>query len=99
MAQRVRDGVVLVTGASSGIGAGLAARLSDRGARVIISGRDRARLESMAARHPEMSVVVMDVADPESVTRGLVEVAARTPHLTTLVNNAGIQRLLDFSAA
>jgi len=40
----------------------------------------------------------MDVADPESVARGLAEVAGQTPHLTTLVNNAGIQRLLDFSA-
>jgi uncharacterized oxidoreductase len=46
-----------------------------------------------------MSVVVMDVADPESVRRGLAVVAAGTPHLTTLVNNPGIQRLLDFSTA
>jgi len=97
--QRVVDGVVLVTGASSGIGAGIATRLHARGARVIISGRDRARLESVAAQHPGMAVVVMDVADPESVTRGLADVAAAAPHLTTLVNNAGIQRQLDFTAA
>lgn len=99
MPQRVTDGVVLVTGASSGIGAAMAARFHARGARVFISGRDRARLESAAARHPGMSVVVMDVADPESVTRGMAEVAAGTPHLTTHINNAGVQRLLDFSAA
>ncbi len=99
MAQRVMDGVVLITGASSGIGAGIAARLHARGARVIISGRDRARLESVAADHPGMTMVVMDVADPESVTRAMAEVAASTSQLTTLVNNAGVQRLLDFSAA
>lgn len=99
MAQRVVDGVVLITGASSGIGAGLAGRLHARGARVIISGRDRSRLESVAARHPGMSVVVMDVADPESITSAMAEVATQTPHLTTLVNNAGVQRMLDFSAA
>lgn len=95
--QRVVDGVVLVTGGTSGIGAGVAARFHARGAHVIISGRDRARLGSVAARHPGMSVVVMDVADPESVGRGMAEVNRTTPHLTTLVNSAGIQRLLDFS--
>lgn len=99
MSKRVVDGVVFITGASSGIGAGLAARFHARGTRVIISGRDRTRLETIAARHPGMSVIVMDVADPESITRGLAEVANRTPHLTTLINNAGIQRLIDFSAA
>lgn len=99
MTSRVVDEVVLVTGASSGIGAGLAARFHGRGARVIISGRDRARLESVAARHPGMSVIVMDVAEPQSVTRAMAEVAVEIPHLTTLINNAGVQRLLDFSAA
>lgn len=99
MARRVVDGVVLVTGASSGIGAGLAERFSARGARVVISGRDRTRLEAVAARHPGMSVVVMDVADPQSIARAMAEVAATSPQLTTLVNNAGVQRLLDFSAA
>ncbi|WP_247827379.1 SDR family oxidoreductase [Arthrobacter antioxidans] len=99
MSKRVVDGAVLITGASSGIGAGLAARFHARGARVIISGRDRTRLEAVAARHPGMSVIIMDVADPESVSRGLAAVARETPYLTTLVNNAGIQRLLDFSVA
>lgn len=99
MPHRVNDGVVLVTGANSGIGAAMAARFHARRAHVIISGRDRARLDSVAARHPGMSVVVMDVTDPESITRAMAEVAATTSHLTTLVNNAGIQRLLDFSAA
>ncbi len=89
MAQPVVDGVVLVTGASSGIGAGIASRLHARGARVIISGRDRARLESVAVRHPGTSVVVMDVADPESVTRGLADVAVGTPHLTPLSTTRG----------
>lgn len=51
----------------------------------------------MAARHPGMNVVVMDVADPESVRTGMVEVRRSVPHLTTVVNNAGIQRLVDFS--
>lgn len=95
--QRVVDGVVLVTGGTSGIGAGVAARLHARSARVIITGRDRARLDSMTARHRGMSSVVMDVTDPDSVRRGMAEVEDMTPHLTTLINNAGIQQLLDFT--
>lgn len=98
MVQRMLDEVVFVTGATSGIGAGIAARFQARGARVIISGRDRARLEAVAARHPGSSAIVMDVADPESVARGMAEVQAESLHLTTLINNAGIQRMLDFSA-
>jgi len=98
VAQRIADGVVLVTGASSGIGAGLAARFHARGVRVILAGRDQARLESVAVRHAGTSAVVMDVADPDSVARAMAAVAADTPHLTTLVNNAGIQRMVDFTA-
>ena len=64
--QRVVDGVVLVTGGTSGIGAGVAARLHARSAHVIITGRDLARLDSVTARHYGMSSVVMDVTDPDS---------------------------------
>lgn len=43
---------VLVTGGSSGIGAGLAARFHARGARVVIAGRDEARLRAVADGPP-----------------------------------------------
>lgn len=99
MAQRLVDEAVLVTGATSGIGAGLAERFLQRGAQVVVTGRDAERLAAVTAGRPGMTAVVMDVADPESVTRGMAEVAERAPRLTTVVNNAGIQRLLDFSAA
>jgi uncharacterized oxidoreductase len=75
----------------------MAARFHARGARVVITGRDPERLKAVAARHPGMSVVVMDVSDAESVRAGMAEVAATSPHFTTLVNNAGIQRAVDFS--
>lgn len=97
--QRVIDGTVLITGGTSGIGAGLAARLHARGAHVIITGREQERLTSVVDSHPGMSGVVMDVADPASVTHGMAEVQGIAGHLTTLINNAGIQRELDFSAA
>ncbi|MDI9893991.1 SDR family NAD(P)-dependent oxidoreductase [Rhodococcus sp. IEGM 1381] len=92
------DDVVLITGATSGIGAGLATRFHARGAQVVVTGRDRTRLSSMAAEHPGMMPVVMDVADPESVRRAMNDIESAQPHVTTLINNAGVQRPLDFSA-
>lgn len=89
---------VLVTGATSGIGAGLAERFHGRGAQVVLAGRDPDRLADVAGRLPGADSVVMDVADPASVTSALAEVTRRHPRITTLVNNAGVQRLLDFAA-
>ncbi|MGQ7296441.1 SDR family NAD(P)-dependent oxidoreductase [Quadrisphaera sp. KR29] len=90
--------VVLITGATSGIGAGMAAKFHARGARLVLTGRDSDRLRAVVARHPGATGVVMDVADPASVGAAVQEVADVVPHLTTLVNNAGVQLRLDFAA-
>jgi len=87
---------VLVTGGGSGIGAGLAAAFHARGSSVIIAGRSRARLEAVAARHPGMVVEEVDVADPAQVAGLADRVLAAWPALDAVVNNAGIQTLLDF---
>jgi uncharacterized oxidoreductase len=90
---------VFITGGSSGIGLGLAQAYHTRGARVIIGGRDAAALERISAAHPGMGFVVMDVADPVAVTAGAALLAEREPGLSLLINNAGVQRLIDFGAA
>ena len=58
---------VLIVGATSGIGRGLAERLRRSGRTVIAGGRNRAALEQMA--EAGYSVVEIDVRDPESVSR------------------------------
>lgn len=90
---------VLITGGGSGIGAGLAGAFHARGASVIIAGRSRARLEAVAARHPGMAVEEVDVADAAQVAALAGRVLARWTALDTVVNNAGIQTLLDFRGA
>ena len=87
---------VLITGGRSGIGAGLAAAFHVRGAQVIVAGRTRERLDAVAARHTGMVVEVVDVAEADQVEALADRVAARWPNLDTVVNNAGIQTLLDF---
>jgi uncharacterized oxidoreductase len=90
---------ILITGGNSGIGAGLAAAMHGRGATVTIAGRDRGRLDAAASRYPGMRTLVVDVSDPASVDAAAAAFAADSEPLTVLVNNAGVQRLADFTAA
>jgi NAD(P)-dependent dehydrogenase (short-subunit alcohol dehydrogenase family) len=75
--------IVLVTGASSGIGQGIAAHLAARGFRVF--GTSRAG--GAAAAGVEM--IAMDVDDDASVERGVGAAIARAGRLDAVVNNAG----------
>lgn len=91
--------VALITGGGSGIGAGLAAALHARGTRVVIAGRTPAKLKAFAARHPGTETEVVDVADSAQIYDMARRVEARHPGLDALINNAGVQTLLDFSRA
>ena len=88
---------VFITGGSSGIGEGLAAALHQRGVKVLIGGRSLARLQLVTNKHTGMEAVEIDVSDLESVRTAFHEISSKHPDLDTLVNNAGIQHLLDFT--
>ncbi len=82
---------ILVTGASSGLGAHMAAMLASRGARVAAAARRIGALETLAARADgRISAIEMDVSDPASVEHGVAEAAAAMGGLDGLVNNAGV---------
>jgi 3-oxoacyl-[acyl-carrier protein] reductase len=86
----------VVTGGSRGIGAAIAALLAERGAAVIVSGRDEDRLKAavgaMDGQGYSVVGVVADAARREDAER-LVEAArAQFGRLDVLVNNAGITR-------
>jgi len=90
---RFQDKVILVTGASRGIGLATAERFAREGGRVVASGVDREELEravgTLAAEELAIEAVVLDVVDPaawKAVVEGILE---RHGRLDVLVNNAG----------
>jgi short-subunit dehydrogenase len=86
----LRDAVVLVTGASSGIGHHLAVALAQRGARLLVSGRDAAALDRVAERVGGVPLVG-DLASPDGAQRLAAAAAAVPPGgVDVLVLNAGI---------
>lgn len=90
MEQEFSGKVVLVTGASSGIGRATAIRLGRAGAAMALVGRNRDRLVEVKALLPQAEVFVCDLADRNArrgLVRSVVEVFRR---LHVLVNNAGI---------
>ncbi len=86
----MKDKVVVITGASSGIGAALAERLAARGARVVLAARREAQLREVAAHcGPDCLVVVADVTRREEVGRVLKRALERFGRVDVWVNNAG----------
>jgi uncharacterized oxidoreductase len=96
---RNHSNTIFITGGGSGIGRGLAEAFHKLGNRVVIGGRREAVLRDTCAANPGMSYVVLDVASPDSVRTTAQTVIAKFPELNCVVNNAGVQRAHDFSAA
>ena len=85
--------VVLVTGASSGIGRETALALSVAGAQVAIGARRIDRLASLVDAAPgEVVPLQLDVTDPASVQRAVSETVGHFGRLDALVNNAGLMQ-------
>ena len=88
------DKVVVVTGSSRGIGKAIAIACAQRGAAVVLNGRNQERLASAKAAVEEhtsrVHVVCGDVSDPKEGRRLIEEAVATFGRLDLLVNNVGI---------
>jgi gluconate 5-dehydrogenase len=86
----------LVTGSSAGIGLALAGGLAGAGARIVVNGRDAARLERVAAalreQGAEVHTAAFDVTDAAAVGPAVARIEAEVGPIDILVNNAGMQR-------
>ena len=81
---------IFITGGGSGIGRALAEALHKRGNKVIISGRRKSHLDSVAKANPGIEAIELDIAYPESIKAAAKKLIAEHPDLNVLINNAGI---------
>lgn len=95
MATDMKAKVVVITGATSGIGQVAAEELAGMGARIVQIARDRGRGESalkrLRERAPEMnhSIHYADLSRISEMKRVAAEIAKTEPHIDVLINNAG----------
>jgi 3-oxoacyl-[acyl-carrier protein] reductase len=95
MTHENRSGAAIVTGASRGLGRGVAAALAARGFPVVLVARDGALLERVASELPGQTLALAaDVSDEDAVARLVAEVAARFGEIAVLVNVAGAPSVL-----
>jgi len=89
----LKDKVVLITGAGSGLGKALALAAGQVGAKVICAGRRMDKIQQTADEVTKVggvgTTVEMDVTDLKSVEKGL-KVAEKVGQIDILINNAGI---------
>lgn len=85
--------VAMVTGSSTGLGRGMARALALAGADVIVTSRERSRLDATCAELRALGrrvlPVELDVRSPESIATATSHALAETGHIDILVNNAG----------
>ena len=85
----MRENVVVITGASAGIGAALAELLAKQGMSLVLVARRKDALESIAARCARAHAIVADVAQRAEVRRVVDGAIARFGRIDVWINNVG----------
>ncbi len=87
----LRQATVLVTGATAGFGRAIAERFGREGARLLVAGRRRDRLEALASRLGVPALPLqLDVRDRGAVERAVAALPPEFSRVDVLVNNAGL---------
>jgi uncharacterized oxidoreductase len=95
----ISNKTVLITGGGSGIGFQTAKLLSEKGNKVIITGRDKARLQKAAAQLKNVIAIPTDITVEADVKSLVKEIADKFSDLSVLINNAGQAFAYPLSAA
>ena len=103
MKTNYKELTIWITGASSGIGEALTIAFAKRGARIILSGRDKEKLAAVQSRCKNSKkhiVIPFDIADSEQAKEAYDDAKTQAGKIDWLINNAGIsQRSLILETA
>ncbi|KAL8789406.1 MAG: hypothetical protein Q9213_001163 [Squamulea squamosa] len=89
-------GTILIIGATSGLGEGVARRFHDEGKKIIVTGRRQERLDALEKDLPGLSTQKMDIEDIANLPKSTKELLAAHPSIDTVIAMAGIQSSFDF---
>ncbi|AWB45840.1 oxidoreductase [Paenibacillus sp. CAA11] len=93
----LKNQVIVITGASSGIGAETARLLSEQGAKVILAARSLDKLEAVGRTlKGPYEIIELDVGSDASVGHAFEQIWASNPRIDCLLNNAGYGRFERF---
>jgi short-subunit dehydrogenase involved in D-alanine esterification of teichoic acids len=93
----ISGNTVLITGGASGIGLAMARAFLDAGSVVIACGRREERLLDAQKSNPGLHVRTCDVSSEQQRSELVAWITSAFPALNVLVNNAGVQRDVDFT--
>ncbi|WP_315817915.1 SDR family oxidoreductase [Paraflavitalea speifideaquila] len=86
---KLSNNTVLITGGTAGIGFAIAKQLTENGNHVIITGRNKERLERAVAQLNHVTGIVSDVSDEKDVNELVARLQQDFPQLNVVINNAG----------
>ena len=92
---KIKGNTVLITGGATGIGFSLAEAMVNAGNKVIICGRREDKLKAAVNKLPQIRIKVCDVSQKRDREALFVWAKENFPDLNILVNNAGIQRMIN----
>jgi len=94
---KTSNNTILITGGTSGIGLAFTEEFLKLGNKVIICGRRTDRLDALKAKHPGLITITCNVADAKQREELYNTTIKEHPDTNVLVNNAGIQLVVDLT--
>ena len=93
----ITGNTILITGGATGIGYALASALMKAGNEIVICGRRENKLKKAAKDLPGIKIKVCDITDFTASEALIKWMKKEHPSFNVLINNAGIQQMLDFT--